>query len=269
MEKLSKLLLNLPPTRSQLELTKLHRTDVSTAEKLALELSRMREATAMVAHDMRNLLAPLVYGAEILGRTDDPEITLKVRRDILVAVAHLRRMVDDLLTKSGCEQGHIGLVKTIVDLRDVVTTSLQLVKPLMEPLGHEPEISIAVDGPIMASGDFCRLTQVISNLLINAAKFTPGGGDIQVALMRDAQDAMVVVRDSGIGIGHEEQALIFEVFSRGADAGDHPDKFDGFGLGLPIARQLVELHGGSLTVFSAGKDMGSEFVVRLPTVDAS
>jgi len=216
----------------------------------------------MVAHEMRNLMAPLVYGAELLGRSEDRATTMRVRHDILVSVANLRRLVDDLLTSSGCDASKMTLVKTFVDLRDVVTTSVDLVRPMFPARGHLVDVLHDEDAPVMVNGDFCRLTQVITNLVINAAKYTPEGGDILVVLARDATEATITVKDSGIGIHPDQMARIFEAFNRGNE--DPSDATDGLGLGLYIARKLVELHGGRLTGFSAGRGEGSEFMIRLP-----
>lgn len=235
----------------------------STAtEQLTRDLARTRQFTAMVAHEMRNLMAPLVYGAELLGRSDDRATTLRVRHDILVSVATLRRLVEDLLTSSGCDAAHMSLVKTIVDLRDVVSTSVDLVRPMFPTRGHLVDVLHDEDAPVMVNGDFCRLTQVITNLVINAAKFTPEDGDILIVLARDAAEATITVKDSGIGIHPDQMAHIFEAFNRGNE--DPGDTAEGLGLGLCIARKLIELHGGRLTGFSAGKGEGSEFMIRLP-----
>lgn len=241
-----------------------HPTNDTAAEQLTRELARTRQSSAMVAHEMRNLMAPLVYGAELLGRTDDKATAQKVRHDILVSVAHLRRLVDDLLNIGGCEQHRMALVNTLLDLRDVVSTSVDLVLPMFPTRGHRIDMVVDSDHPVMVKGDFCRLTQVISNLLINAAKFTPDGGDILVTLSHDPRRATIKVRDSGIGIAREDLTHIFDPFSR-LNA-DTEDSTNGLGLGLAIARQLVQLHGGELTVSSAGKGSGSEFVIRLPLV---
>lgn len=238
--------------------------DTSATEQLTRDLARTRQFSAMVAHEMRNLMAPLVYGAELLGRTDDRDTTMRVRHDILMSVANLRRLVDDLLNSSGCEPGHMALVKTFLDLRDVVNTSVDLVRPMFPTRGHRIDVMIEPDDAVRVTGDFCRLTQVLSNLLINAAKFTPDDGDILVVLTHDAREATITVKDSGIGIAHEEMARIFDAFSRVND--DPTDTSDGLGLGLCIARRLIELHGGKLTGFSAGRGAGSEFIIRLPLV---
>jgi signal transduction histidine kinase len=245
-----------------------HHPDAEAVEQLTRDLARTRQFAAMVAHEMRNLMAPLVYGAELLGRTDDRKITLRVRHDILISVANLRRLVDDLLSASGCEKGRMTLVKSLVDLRDVVNTSVELVRPMFPTLGDHLDVAIERDQPVFVNGDFCRLSQVISNLVINAAKFTPTDGDIRVALRSNGKSATITVKDSGVGIEPAELSRIFEAFSQGteesADTGH-----GGLGLGLAIARELVEMHGGELTVYSAGKGAGSEFVVRLPTVQPS
>ena len=238
--------------------------DTSATEQLTRDLARTRQFSAMVAHEMRNLMAPLVYGAELLGRTEDRDTTMRVRHDILMSVANLRRLVDDLLSSSGCEPGHMGLVRTFVDLRDVVNTSVDLVRPMFPSLDHRLSVN-QLDKPVFVSGDFCRLSQVISNLLINAVKFTPDDGDIEVALRNDGEFATIAVKDSGIGIEPEELSRIFEAFNRGNE--ESADTcHGGLGLGLAISRHLVEMHGGELTVASAGKGAGSEFLIRLPTV---
>ena len=239
-------------------------TDAKAVEQLTRELARTRQFTAMVAHEMRNLMAPLVYGAELLGRTNDVETTLRVRHDILMSVANLRRMVDDLMSAGGCDQGRMTLVKSFVDLRDVVNTSVDLVRPMFPTLEHRLSVK-QLDKPVFVSGDFCRLSQVISNLLINAVKFTPDDGDIEVALRNDGAFATIAVKDSGIGIEPEELSRIFEAFNRGNEESTDTCH-GGLGLGLAISRHLVEMHGGELSVASAGKGAGSEFLIRLPTV---
>jgi signal transduction histidine kinase len=156
----------------------------------------------------------------------------------------------------------MSLVKTFLDLRDVVTSAVDLVRPMFPSRGQHIDVIVESDAPVMVSGDYCRLTQIMSNLLINAAKFTPDEGDILVVLTQNSREAIITVKDSGIGIAEEELAHIFEAFSRGQDEG--AETADGLGLGLCVARKLVELHGGKLTGFSAGKGKGSEFIIRLP-----
>ena len=245
-----------------------HHADAEAVEQLTRDLARTRQFAAMVAHEMRNLMAPLVYGAELLGRTENREIRLRVRHDILISVANLRRLVEDLLSTSGCDMGRMTLVKSFVDLRDVVNTSVDLVRPMFPTLGHRLEVMIERDQPVFVIGDFCRLSQVVSNLLINAAKFTPDDGEIRVVLKSEGKFATIAVKDSGVGIEPEELSRIFEAFSRGSEESTETCH-GGLGLGLAIARHLVEMHGGELTVFSAGKGTGSEFVIRLPTVQPS
>lgn len=230
-------------------------------EQLRVELARSRQQTLMVAHEMRNLLAPLAYGVELLARADSAA-TVLARPVIARQVAQMRRFVDDLLDLGSSEQGRMSLHIAPLDLREVIVAAVDVAHPAI--MAREQHLSIAdnTTRSAMIEGDQCRLTQVLSNLLINAAKFTPRSGAIQVALEHEISCVKICVRDTGMGIPPGMLPKIFDVYVRAIQLPDGAR--DGLGLGLAVARNLVESHGGTLSAHSAGVDQGSEFVMRLP-----
>jgi CheY-like chemotaxis protein/two-component sensor histidine kinase len=171
------------------------------------------------------------------------------------------RLVDDLMEVSRITLGQITLQTEQVDLRDVLSGALEGALPLVEASGHQIDVTLPpVHVPVQ--GDPTRLSQVFQNLLNNACKYTPRGGKIDLRLEVDGGEAFVVVRDNGVGVPHEMQSRIFELFTR-----SHPTdeiKASGLGIGLALSRQLTELHGGRIEVRSDGPGTGAEFHVRLP-----
>jgi len=176
-------------------------------------------------------------------------------------VQHLVRLVDDLLDVSRITSGKIQLKLQPVQVAQVVTAAIETSRPLIESLRHDLRVQIAAE-PLWVEGDFARLTQVLANLLNNAAKYTEPGGCIVIALERCSGDAVVRVRDSGIGIRPESLATIFELFAQIDRTLDRTQ--GGLGVGLTLVQRLVELHAGGVQAFSDGPGRGSEFVVRLP-----
>ena len=223
------------------------------------------EFVAMLGHELRNPLAPIVTSLEVMarreGRTDGRERGIIERQ-----VAHLMRMVDDLLDVSRIASGKIELRRQRVDLREVIGLALELTDPVLRDRRRPPEV-IGMDTPVWVDGDAVRLTQVICNLITNAVKFSRGEQRIAIELGRDGDRAVLRVDDEGVGITPELASHIFERFVQGEQALQRAS--GGLGLGLAIAKNLVELHGGTIAVESEGIGRGSRFTVTLPIVEAA
>jgi len=226
--------------------------------------SRKNEFLAMLGHELRNPMAPIRYAVHILRKPKLEEAKRAWGLDVIDRqVKQLARLVDDLLDVSRITRGKIELKVESVDLARVVSAAVETSRPLIESLRHHLMLRVPSE-PIWVQGDFARLTQVLANLLNNAAKYTEPGGRIWLDLERSGKDAVFRVRDSGIGIVPEDLGRIFELFAQidrkaGAAQG-------GLGIGLTLVQRLVSLHGGHVEAFSAGADQGAEFVVRLPSL---
>jgi len=221
------------------------------------------EFLAMLGHELRNPLAPIVTSLEVMARRDGPAEG-RERRVIERQVAHLSRMVDDLLDVSRITSGKIELRRERVDLRDVVARALELTEPVLRGRQRPPEVK-GTPAPVWVSGDPLRLSQVICNLITNAAKFSASDQRIAIVLDRQGDTASLVVEDEGVGIPAELAPRIFERFVQGEQALQRAS--GGLGLGLAIAKNLVELHGGTIAVESAGVGQGARFTVTLPIVE--
>jgi PAS domain S-box-containing protein len=219
------------------------------------------EFLGMLAHELRNPLAPLVYALAVLdGRATDPE--MKRPLEIMQRqVKRLSTLVDDLLDISRVTQGKIALQRDDVDLGAVLHHAVDVVRPALDAAGHAIEVDLA--DSVTVCGDLQRLGQVFENLLANAVKYTPPGGRIAVQLRRDCGDAVVAVRDNGIGIAPAVLPRVFDLFVQSDASIDRAQ--GGLGIGLTLVERLTRLHGGSVTAHSRGANQGSEFVVRLPT----
>ena len=223
---------------------------------------RKDEFLAVLAHELRNPLAPLSSGVELLkvaGR--DPEVVGKVAPVMARQVRQLVRMVDDLLEVSRISGGRLQLRRAPVLLGDIVRDAVASVRPLVDRAGQELKVSVP-DTPIVLEADAARLTQVLTNLLNNATKYTPDGGTIVLTASAQGANAVVTVRDSGHGMPDYVARHVFEMFFRGAEGRQPRDS--GLGIGLTIAKQLVEMHGGTLSVASEGLDRGSMFTMSVP-----
>ncbi len=223
---------------------------------------RKDEFLATLGHELRNPLAPIRNAAQLLARLQisDPQVQ-RIAQIIDRQVRHMVHLVDDLLDVSRITLGHISLRLEDIRLGDLLEDALDAVRTAVETAGHRLELDIQ-GGDCVLSGDATRLSQVFQNILNNAVKYTPRGGTITLRATVDDTLARVRIRDTGVGIPADMQARIFELFTRA-----HPEeelKTSGLGIGLALARQLVSLHGGTLTVDSAGTGHGSEFIVELP-----
>ncbi|HEX7082330.1 MAG TPA: response regulator [Gammaproteobacteria bacterium] len=224
------------------------------------------EFLAMLAHELRNPLAPLRSAAELLTYVDGNPVTLAPAREIIERqLAQLVRLIDDLLDASRISRGKFELRRTRFDLRTAIASAVESARPLLDRSGHQLTIRMPEE-PVEIHGDYARVSQAISNLLENAAEYTDDGGRVSLALDLDGDVAVVRVSDDGIGIEESMLSRIFELFAQGEHRGGEPRR--GLGIGLTIARRVAELHRGTLTVKSAGKGRGSEFVLTLPRLDA-
>jgi signal transduction histidine kinase len=229
-----------------------------------LQMSNRRkdEFLAMLSHELRNPLAPIRTALEVIRRLAPAEPKLTWATDVTGRqVAHLTRLVEDLLDVARINQGKIALQTEPLDLRDVVAHAIETAKPFLDSRRHQLRTTVP-DAPVVLRGDFARLSQVIANLLNNAAKYTDEGGLIEVALNLRPGHAVISVRDNGVGIDAELLPNIFELFEQGKRSLDRSQ--GGLGVGLTLVHRLVGLHQGTVTATSAGSGRGSEFQVVLP-----
>jgi PAS domain S-box-containing protein len=232
------------------------------AEDLALADRRKDEFLAMLAHELRNPLAPIRHAADILGFASDTDPRLAWSREVIHRqIAHLTRLVDDLLEVSRITSGKIQLRKTLADLTAVASGAADMARPLIESRRHTLHLDITAE-PLIAEVDPTRITQVIGNLLNNAVKYTDEGGQIWLSARREGDEAVIQVRDSGIGIPTDLLPHVFDLFSQADRSLDRAQ--GGLGVGLTLVHRLVTLHGGSVLVRSEGAGKGSEFSVRIP-----
>ncbi len=233
------------------------------AEEALREADRMKdEFVAMLAHELHNPLAPLSAALQLFDPvTSTPEQNAELRAMMLRQVQHLIRLIDDLLDVSRISRGKMNLRREAIDLNDVIDTALDVAGPMIQQAKHRLELDLP-DQPMMLDGDKVRLAQVISNLLINAAKYTPAHGRIELRLQRFNAQALIRVRDNGVGIPPEMLTKVFELFAQ-VDT-SHTRSHGGLGIGLTLVKTLVEMHGGTIEARSQGLGLGSEFIVRLP-----
>jgi PAS domain S-box-containing protein len=221
---------------------------------------RKDEFLALLSHELRNPLAPILTAAQLMELRGDVA-TPRERAVILRQATHLLRLLDDLLDVSRVARGKVTLEKSTIELAVVVARAVEATAPLLEQRQHRLKVNVPSTGLAMHA-DEARLTQVVSNLLTNAARYTPEGGRVEVTGARDGSEVVLSVRDDGIGIAAELLPHVFEMFVQG-DRG--PDRAQGgLGLGLSLARTLTALHGGTVHARSEGPGRGSEIVVRLP-----
>ncbi len=232
-------------------------------EGLKVADRRKDEFLATLAHELRNPLAPIRNSLQVLRMTacgGDPT-TDRLCEMMDRQVNHMVRLVDDLLEVSRITRGQIELRTEPIELATVVRSAVETSKPLIEAAGHQLAVSVPSQ-PVILSADPVRLAQVLANLLNNAAKYTNDGGQIWLTARVEHQQAVISVRDNGIGIPPAMQPLIFEMFAQvDRDAGRSQG---GLGIGLTLVRSLIEMHGGTVEVASSEEGTGSEFIVRLP-----
>ena len=230
----------------------------------ALEAARRQtdEFLALLAHELRNPLAPIKNAVSLMQMGGlSASMTEWYRTVIDRQVTLLTRMVDDLLDVSRIESGKISLRREPVDLALVVESAVDAARPLVQARRHSLEIIVPGE-PLRVSGDLTRLVQVVLNLLTNAAKYTPEGGQIRLAVAREGEAVAIRVRDTGLGIPADLLPRVFDLFTQGDRSLERSE--GGLGIGLALVRHLVERHGGTVEAHSDGAGRGSELVVRLP-----
>ena len=230
----------------------------SAEEALRVQVAFM----ALVSHELRRPLQPILVAAETLGRVGlDLVANARLRKIIGRQALHLARLVDDLLDVSRVATGKLGLSRSTFDLREVIATAVEACLPAIERRGQCLSSAVA-DEALIVCGDPGRLVQVLGNLLDNASRYTPKGGSINLLAASEAGSVLVSI-DDGIGLPSEAVPHVFEPFMQvpgeGAVIGG-----GGFGLGLAVVHELVAAHGGSVVAHSAGAGLGSRFVVTLP-----
>jgi PAS domain S-box-containing protein len=231
-------------------------------QELAAADRRKNEFLATLAHELRNPLAPIRHALQLLHMAGDhPALQPQALGIIERQIGQMVRLVDDLLDLSRITNNKLQLRKERIELAAVIHSALETTRPLIESAGHEITVLLP-PGPVHVDADLTRLAQVFTNLLNNAAKYTEKGGHIWLEVETQDNEAVVSVRDTGIGITAEHLPHLFEMFSQAAPALERSGS--GLGIGLALARGVVELHSGSIEAYSEGPGQGSKITVRLP-----
>ena len=240
-------------------------TDRKHAEE-ALRLADERKDAflATLAHELRNPLAPIRYATRLLEPGVPPRMANDARKMIDRQLAHMAHLLDDLLDVSRVTRGVLEIGREPLDLREVVQGAVAAARPLADAAHQELTAELPAE-PLAVKGDVVRLAQVVGNLLHNATKYTPAGGHIAVTAAQAGSEVLVSVKDDGVGIAPEALATIFELFVQIDPTGTRAP--EGLGIGLSLARDLVRLHGGQIEAHSAGRGLGSEFIMRLPRAE--
>jgi len=235
---------------------------LSSRRELGMENGRNDEFMTVFSHELRNSLGAIGSAARVLRMdTSANPSTVKARMLIERQVGHLTRLVEDLMDVSRVRSGQLGLQCQRIDLRVLAAHAVETVEFTMQQRHHRMTASFP-DAPVWLQADPARLEQVFVNLLLNAAKYTDAGGNVELFVEQEEVEAIVRIRDSGIGMAPDVLPHVFELFvqadpsSRRADAG--------LGIGLALVRSLIERHGGRVTAASVGLGHGSEFTIRLP-----
>lgn len=236
-------------------------------EQLQLADKRKDEFLAVLSHEMRSPLAATKMAAQILETpTVTPDRSRQMGQVIARQVGHMSRLVEDLIDVSRVARGLIRLERHRVDLNLVIHAAIEQVKPMILAKNHTLSTEGTPDAePALVTGDHTRLIQVITNLLSNAARYTPAGGHITLSLAKAGHKAHIRIVDNGIGISPDAMAHLFDLFVQAEISTDR--KNGGLGLGLALVKSLVDLHGGNVAAFSDGEGLGSTFCVELPLED--
>ena len=242
--------------------------DVTEERRLqaALEDTHRRkdEFLAMLAHELRNPVAPIANAAELLSRLVQHESQRSLVGIVQRQSKHLARLLDDLLDVARITQGHIDLQREVIDVGTCLQLAIETAEPLIRSKGHRLTVTQTL-APIYVSADKARLGQCLANVLVNAAKYTPDGGEICVRSYLDRGEVAIDVSDNGIGIAPEFLPRIFDLFAQAERGLDRSQ--GGLGVGLTVCKQLIEMHGGTLAASSAGWDRGATFTFRLPLAE--
>jgi PAS domain S-box-containing protein len=238
-------------------------TEKKRAEDALKEAGRHKdEFLAILAHELRNPLAALAAASHLLAKAaDKPAVAGLAREALQRQVDHMARLLDDLLDVSRITHGLVQLRMQRVDVGEVVKAAIETVRQQIDSRRHQLTVRLP-QAPVYVNADQIRLSQIVGNLLSNAAKYTDAGGAIEVDVRIESDQAVITVADSGVGIAPEMLEQVFEMFSQSAPALQRAES--GLGVGLSLVRGLVHLHGGAVEARSAGPGQGSEFTVRLP-----
>jgi signal transduction histidine kinase len=234
------------------------------AEAMEAADRRKDEFLATLAHELRNPLAPLRHGVDIIRRRPGGDDTANIHDMMDRQLGHLVRLIDDLLDVARVTQGKIALRKEKIQIADIVRAAVEASQPLIDSAGHSLTLEMPSD-PVWLDADLTRLAQVLSNLLNNAAKYTEAGGKIELAVRTEGDDVIVTISDNGIGIAPEMQVNVFQLFAQVDSRLDRAQ--GGLGVGLALVKQLVTMHGGTVRAESEGIGKGSVFTIRVPRVD--
>jgi PAS domain S-box-containing protein len=249
--------------RYEQELLQARKRAEDAASALATADAQKNEFIAMLAHELRNPLAPVRNALDLMRRSGNDRTVVARATDVLHRqVAQLVRLVEDLLDVSRVGQDKLSVRRLPIDLASVVHHALEASTPLLDKAGLSYTVGLP-DVPIYIAADAARLAQVIGNILNNASKFTPQGGSVTLSLSREGDDAIIRIRDTGIGIDAADLPRVFDMFVQ-ADA--PLESKSGLGIGLTLAKSLVERHDGRLTIESEGRGRGVEVIVRLPAL---
>lgn len=231
------------------------------AAALKMANDHKNEFLAVLGHELRNPIMALTAGFRLIERADDPSRQADILGRMQVQARHLGRLVEDLLDVARIDQGKISLNQGETSLHDIVDSAVFIARPKIEAGGH----TLSVDIPkqtICIPGDFTRLSQITSNLLTNAAKYTPKNGKIDLSATVNGSYVCISVKDNGVGISEDMRDRIFDIFTQSNGPDDRAR--EGLGIGLALVRKLVEMHHGTIEVFSDGVGKGSCFTVQLP-----
>lgn len=222
---------------------------------------RKDEFLATLAHELRNPLAPIRTGLEVLSFVDDAGRATQIRAMMERQLTHLVRLVDDLMDVARVSQGKVELKRERVSLRSIVEAALESSRPLIEAAQHRLSV-LPIDASLFVHGDLTRLAQSLGNIVNNAVKYSPRGSAIELSVLREQKDVLIRVKDTGIGITREMLPKIFDLFTQVGHSIDRAQ--GGLGIGLSLVAKLVEIHGGRVIAESEGLGKGSTFIIRLP-----
>ncbi|TCM14397.1 phospho-acceptor domain-containing protein [Novosphingobium sp. PhB165] len=245
----------------QRQLVAAQRDELKAASQALQEVDRRKdEFLAVLGHELRNPLAALSSGLQLLQRRSADE-SVTIRESMELQIFHLSRLIEDLLDTARISEGKISLQKERIELQTILRSAIQGCRNNLESAGHRFTTDIPAE-PVWLEADHTRLAQVVANLLNNAGKYTPKGGEISLRARATADYVEIEVADNGVGIPADMQSRIFQIFVQVPDHRQHAA--GGLGVGLALVHQLLALHGGTITVASGGAGKGSVFTARIP-----
>ena len=233
----------------------------SYANALRAADRRKNDFIAMLGHELRNPIMALRAGLQLLERQSDKNLKADIQARMEVQAHHLSRLIEDLLDVARIDQGKISLQRERVSLQSVIESAVDTSRPKIEAGAHDLTVALPSQ-PLWLDGDFTRLSQVVSNLLTNAAKYTPSEGQIRVSADVVQNEVRIDIVDNGVGVAHDMQGRIFDLFTQSKGPDDRSR--EGLGIGLALVKQLVEMHDGAVELASDGPGQGSCFTLRFP-----